>query len=482
MRTLAGQSLQEDIAAAIAPALRAIAASIGPDGRHVLYYTGDRVLTAHTGSEIARRICSDHFAERLLKEALVDAERQFGDGTARLAVMAGAALAERRRPGGPAVESERVIEALAWLRPALDAAFAAETRICDAGAGLIAAAGVDAALVPLILQADAAAGPGGLVEVKEAAEAAVVAADGFSFDARHAGSGPLAAMDDVHLIVANEILSDFKTLAPVIEGFAARGKALVVVARGIEGQALQLLERNRKAGVLKIAALVPADAGPRAAEILEDLAAASGATLVCAQAGTAIERLKPAMLGRAARFRFERGRVHLADAAGAADRIALRIASAEAEIRAKRYLPLDREHAERRRARLAGRWVELTIARGPESGAQAETVRRAIVALRAARTDGVIVGGGRGLEAIADRLKGAGGNDPARLAAAAMIDAALRAPGQCLRRNSAEPRADGRGPMPALVADPARLSRDLLDVALSLAVRLAGIGGAVLRH
>lgn len=482
MRMTAGQSLQEDIAEAIAPALRAIAASIGPDGRHVIYSNGERVLAARTGSEIARRICSDHFAERLLKEALVDAERQFGDGTARLAVMAGAALAERCRSGVPAVDNERVIEALALLRPELDAAFAAEARICDAGAELVAAAGVDAELVPLILKADTAAGVDGLVEVKEAGKNAVFAVDGFSFDARLVGAGAMPAMDDVHLIVANEILSDFKTLAPVIEGFATRGKALVVVARGVEGQALQLLERNRNAGVVKVAALAPHDAGPRGVDILEDLAAVSGATLVCAHAGTSIERLKPTMLGGAAQYRFERGRVHLAGAKGVTERISMRIEAAEAAIRAKRYLPLDREHAERRRARLAGRWVELNIARGFDSAAQVETARRAIVALRAARTDGVIIGGGHGLEGVADRLKGTSRDDPAQRAAAAMIDAALRSPGRCLRRNSAETRPAAHGPMPALVADPARLSRDLLDVALSLAIRLAGIGGAVLRH
>ena len=56
MRTLAGQPLQEDIVEAIAPALRAIAASIGPEGRHVIYCNGGRVQAARTGSEIARRI------------------------------------------------------------------------------------------------------------------------------------------------------------------------------------------------------------------------------------------------------------------------------------------------------------------------------------------------------------------------------------------------------------------------------------------
>lgn len=481
MRTLAGIPLQEDLTRAIAPALRAIAASIGPDGRHVIYSAGNRVLTARTGSEIARQICSEHYAERLLKEVLVDAERQFGDGTARLAVMAEAALTERCRTNGFAVQNERVIEALAGLAPKVTAAFAAETRICDEATGLVAAAGVDAGLVPMILEADRLAGPNGLVEVKEGAETKVRSGQGFSFDARQVGSGAVSAMDNAHLIVANEVLSDFKSLSPVIEGFASNGKALVVLARGIEGQALQLIERNRRAGILRIAALVPDDAGPRAAEVLEDIAAASGATLICARMGTSIEMLRPTMLGKAKHFTFEGGRAHLVEPAGRVENIALRVAAAEGEINAHRYLPFDREHAERRKARLLGLWVELTISRGADSATTVEVARRAIVALRAARRDGVILGGGSGLEKIADRLKGIGGNDPALMAAAAMIDAALRAPGKCLRRNGMI-QSDQSDPTPVVIFDPAGLSRDLLDVALSLAIRLAGIGGAVLQH
>jgi len=481
VRTLTGTPLQEDIARAIAPALRAIAASIGPDGRHVIYSAGNRVLAARTGSEIARQICSEHYAERLLKEVLVDAERQFGDGTARLAVMADAALTERCRTNGLTVQNERVIEALSGLAPKVTAAFAAETRICDEAAGLVAAAGVDAGLVPMILEADRLAGSSGLVEVKEGAETRMISGYGFSFDARQVGSGAVAAMDNVHLIVANEVLADFKTLSPVVEGFASNGKALVIVARGIEGAALQLVERNRRAGILKIAALVLADVGARAAEVLEDIAAASGATLICARMGTSIEMLRPAMLGKAKQFKFEGGRAHLMEATGCVQDIALRVAAAEAEINAHRYLPFDREHAERRKARLLGQWVELMISRGADSAATVEVARRAIVALRAARRDGVIPGGGCGLERIADRLKGSGGNDPALMAAAAMIDAALRAPGKCLRRNGMI-QSDQSDPTPVVISDPAGLSRDLLDIALSLAIRLAGIGGAVLQH
>lgn len=477
MRMLAGHPLQQDLVAAIAPALQAIAASIGPEGRHVLYRDGSRIRAARTGSQIARRVCSDHFAARLLKETLVDAERQFGDGTARLAVMAGAALTAWRRAGPDGPHVTHVADALIDLRPVIDAAFAAETHAATQSeaqtAALIAASGCDAALAGLIADARTAA-RGGLIEVREGAATAVAQGAGFCFEATALGTTPPASLTDIHLIVANEVLTDFGALTPVIEGFATSGKALVVVARGIEGAALQLLDRNRQAGILRCAALVPADAGPAAAETLEDLAAATGATLVSAETGTAIGALKPAMLGRAARFNHARGRVELAGATGEAPRIAMRIALAEAEITAKRYLPLDRERAERRRARLAGRWAELTLASGPDTDARVETARRAIAALHSADKDGTIPGAGRGLDAIADRLRATPSRDPARRLGALMIDAALRAPGDCLRRNSTG------APLQA-TADPARLTRDLLDVALSLATGLAGIDGAALR-
>ncbi|MDR0810650.1 MAG: hypothetical protein LBE86_16270 [Gemmobacter sp.] len=478
MRTVSGDGLQREMAAVLAPAMRAIASSLGPEGRHVIFSTGNRVDFARTGSEIARRICPDHYAGRLLKETLVDAERQFGDGTARLAVMAGAALHEAQRAMAGHLAPTHLAAALEDLRPDLDAAFAAEVQPCGPAADLLAAAGLPSDLCHLLAEADAAVGPEGLIRLNEGAKTQMLPVTGFEFEAGFAGTPPLAAMEGIHLIVANELLTDFQKLAPVIEAFATRGKALVIVARGFEGQALPLIERNRRAGVVRMAALLPSDAGPRGAEILADLAAACGASLLCASQGRTIGTFRPTMLGRAERFSFVGGRARLGGIAGDPGEIALRIASAEAAIRANRYLPFDREHAERRRARLLGRWADVTIARGSDSAPLLENARRAVALLRAARAGGVIEGGGVGLERIATRLPRAAtaGSAPAT-AATAMVDAALRAPGRCLRRNAPDSGGAGTG-----LADPAGLSRDLLEIALSLALQLAGVEGAVLRH
>lgn len=477
MRALSGDRLQREMAEVLTPAMRAIGASLGPEGRHVIFAADTLVASARTGSDIARRVCSDHYAERLLKEMLVDAEREFGDGTAQLAVMAGAALEAGQRAVAGLVPPDRLVAAVQQMTPAIEAAFAAETRPCGAAADLFQAARLPPDLCRLLAEADAAAGSGGVISLTEGPETRIIPAAGFEFDAGSVGTPPLAAMDEVNLIVANEIISDFQGLVPVIEAFATRGKALVIVARGIGGNALQLIERNRQAGVVRMAALMPADAGPRGAEVLADLAAACGATLVCQSRGTSIGGFRPAMLGRAGTFRFADGRVRLGGISGDPAEVALRVAAAEAAIRANRYLPFDREHAERRRARLLGQWTEVILAKGPGSATTLETARRTLAALRIARATGVIAGGGQGFERVAERLSQSRPDDAAQAAALAMTVAALRAPGRNLRGNAGEGTAPG-----ATLADPAGLSRDLLAVALSFATRLAGVEGAVLRH
>jgi chaperonin GroEL (HSP60 family) len=477
-RAVWGQAVHADVGGALAPVLRAIAASVGPEGRHVVYATGNKVAMAATGVDIARQACSDHFAARIMKEALVDAERDLGDGTARLAVMAGAALGLLQRRIAAGAVPERVLSAVNAMRADMDAAFAAETAPVGALVPVGRAAGASAGLAGILAEASEAVGPGGLIEVLESREPGVHMAvhEGFVMQARPVGSEALAALDRVHLIVVNDVIRDFRKLAPVIEGFAQSDKALLIVARGLEDQALALIERNRKAGILRVAALVPVVAGPKAAHVLEDLAVATGAVLVSDDTGTRLEALRPAMLGRADRFRREGTLVTLTGPGGDPARVGQRLREIEAEVGACRYLTLDREQAARRHACLSGTWAELRI--GSRDGQDLRAARSAIAAIQSARAQGVIQGAGCGLDRIADRLAQLPAIDAAQGAARDMVCVALRAPGVCLRRNAGE----GCPPSDGGLADPAGLSRTLLDTALSLAGQLAGIQVALLRQ
>ncbi len=475
----------------LAPMIHAIGASIGPDGRGTLHQSGAAVGQALTGVEIARRCCAEGGAGGagtvLLRETLVQAERDLGDGTARLAVMAAAALAAGQRALAAGIEPGMMIAAIEAMKPEIDAAFAAITRHDVDPLELLAMADLPtdlaAALADAVLQAGA---PDRIdLRVASAGEAgcAVSAQAGFVWDAEVIGNASLDALDEVSLIVADDVISDFKTLTGVIDGFAQTRKALVIAARGIEGDALALIERNRAANVLTVAALRPYDAGPRAATILEDLAIATGAELVAERTGLSLVNLRPAMLGRAATFRRAGTRITLSRPTGTPDAVQMRLRQIEGDIADNRYLALDLEHARRRHARLSGKWVEVTLEAGHGAGAMLDEARRVLASFSHAKRGGVIPGGGAGLAQIAAEILRNAPADQTDRAIREMLAAALRAP----LRHQNETAVQDTGAVQALQAragvhDPAQLSRTLVNQAMSLATRLLSIDRAVIRY
>ncbi len=480
VRTKTGAALQQALADGLAPVLRAISGGLGPQGRAAVYAVGQDVRRAETGTEIARRFTGSGAAEVLLKEALVAAERDLGDGSSRLAVMAGAALHAGRKSLAAGIHPAQLHRAVKALGAELDGHFATLTNPDPRVQEVLRAAGLQASAAAELERALRLAGEGGHVELTATPEPGLRLdhVEGFSADMTPLLSGELGHMDHVHVLVANDIIVDFRRLAPVIEGFARSDKSLIIAARGIEGAAKQLLERNRQAGVLRVAALTPRDAGPRAVEILKDLACATGAMLVDDETGQSLETLTPAHLGSAATFRRSGTRVTFVKPAGAPEDVAARLKDVEHDIGRHRYLALDREHAQRRHARLSGKWVELLVGPDRTDPARVDRMSRALAAVRSAQSGGTIAGAGAGLAEVAALIEPEQSADPAERAARRLVAQALRAPGRCLRRNAGLEALDGILPHEGL-ADPARLSRDLYDISLSLALQLLSLEAAV---
>jgi len=327
--------------------------------------------------------------------------------------MVGAALASGSRQIAAGLDAGHLADALSDQRGQIAQNVRAVSYTDFTDDALARSAGAPAALANVLAPAWQQTGREGALERTALPGTGMEqkAFSGFVFDALRLDGGSdgmsLSRMDDVHIIAADDTLSDFKSLTPVIEGFAAKRKALLIVARDVTGPALAFLRRNREAGVLTAAVMKPLDAGPRAAAIIEDLAIATGATLIADRSGRAITALKPAMLGRASSLHIAGNRVELRDAAGDAGAKALRAGELAADIRANRYLSLDHEHAERRRARLLGQWIELRLGSGdPDANDRMlTTARKALASMRLARREGVIAGGGAGFDRIAAALE-----------------------------------------------------------------------------
>jgi chaperonin GroEL (HSP60 family) len=420
-RVISGHAARTVLARSFAQSVQAIGLSLGPARRGLVYDVGaGRPGIAHGGFTIARQTSAENgpwsVAPRILKETLWEAQRDLGDGTTRLACMAeaiySAAVVSVTQGVAPGALAAAILQLAGRLSDLL------EQQRCEApGREAIALAACgDAELARILATLADEVVEDGTLDVCEHPQPGLELEQqaGFSLDVQPllAGlatneQGLRQELDAVHVLVANEIIADFGPLARILEGFTERHKSLVVVARGIEGAALDTLAANRKGLGLHVLGLIPADAGVRAAGLLEDLAIATGATLIAAETGQSLAGARPSMLGRAARLIVAGKRAVFASPAGEPQAVALQRRRLLIEAEAQRHLEYDRHHLERRASRLGGNWGELRIGGRTnwETGQRVEGGKAAFAALRAAAASGVVRGGGAALCEVASELE-----------------------------------------------------------------------------
>jgi chaperonin GroEL len=411
-RILLDSDARRALLAGIQATARAIAPTLGPSGRGVIVHSPPAPPTLlNDGYQIARELAEqpgpNGAGARVVKESLFFLDRDLGDGTASAALLMDALVR-----GG-----FRLIQAGVPGRTLVDTLLALGTRLADeagalsidlplgqaapivartaAGAGDIADA-----LAPLFLEL----GSDGMLDLEEGhgvgLETEVKA--GTTLDATLVSRALADAAEDCLLrlerpfvLVADETIEDFGALAPVLEGFATRQKALLIVARDVSGAALQALVRNKTEAGLRVAAVKITDVVERGYEALEDLAILTGATTVSDRLGTTVAKLRPHMLGKADAVEVRAGFAKVIGGAGDAAAIERRRHELRLRIDRERDLSYDREQLQRRLARLSSGHAKVRVGglSAPARQTRLVAARRAAAALRAAR-DGVVCGGG----------------------------------------------------------------------------------------
>ncbi|MDO8291509.1 MAG: TCP-1/cpn60 chaperonin family protein [Gallionella sp.] len=479
-RVITDQCVARLIGESMAPMLRAIGLSLGPDGAGVLTADGPTGRHPSTGVAIARALVGEAGAHdilpRLLTEELVAFERDFGDGTAQFALLAGSLVQAGLRYGQGGRNTTALAHSyVATARSVGDQLRALVTTDFDP-ADVARSAGASAATACLLADAlQSASDPGAIEVIISSRESGIRVSPkaGFAFDAAAAvpRSG-VATLSDPHFLVADESISDFGTLVKVVDGFVERRKSLVIVAREIAGAALATLQCNQSTEHFSVLALTPADAGPRAAAVLEDLAVATGAELVADRLGNSLAHVRPHMLGRARLISFEGGRAVLAEPQGERCALAQRRAALRDEIAGSRYLSYDLEHAQRRLARLDGNWCEVVV--GADDSMVAESaagvVRRALAATRWALLHGVVPGGGLALDQVGRKMLSQSPGDHAQAAVARAL--------MGIRRHIV---AGKRADSGSNVLDPSHLVIELVARAFSFAGSVLQTGAFVCR-
>ncbi len=219
-----------------------------------------------------------------------------------------------------------------------------------------------------------------------------------------------AVLENPYILITDKKISAMKDLMPLLEPVAREGRALLIIAEDVDGEALTTLVVNKLRGTLKVAAVKAPGFGDRRKEMLQDIAILTGGQVISEERGITFENATVDMLGQAEKVSIDKDTTTIVDGAGDKAAVKQRAAQIRTQIENTKS-DYDREKFQERLGKLAGGVAVLYVgaASEVEMKEKKDRVEDALNATRAAVEEGIVAGGGvayiRATEAL-KKLKG----------------------------------------------------------------------------
>ncbi|WP_298064009.1 chaperonin GroEL [uncultured Rikenella sp.] len=407
----------------------AVKVTLGPKGRNVLI---DKKFGApqvtKDGVTVAKEVeLEDNVANmgaQLVKEVASKTNDDAGDGTTTATVLAQAIITtgiKNVTAGANPMDLKRGIDkavaaVVADLQKQSQKVGDDISKIEQVGT---ISANNDSTIGKLIAEAMGKVKKEGVITVEEAkgTETHVDVVEGMQFDRGYISPYFItdpekmeADLEKPYILITDKKISTMKELLPVLEPVAQSGRALLVVAEDVDGEALSSLVLNKLRGTLKIAAVKAPGFGDRRKEMLQDIAILTGGTVISEETGLKLDAATIDMLGSAEKVTLTKENTTIVNGAGKKDAIKNRVAQIRKQIEASTS-DYDKEKLQERLAKLAGGVAVLYVgaATEVEMKEKKDRVDDALAATRAAVAEGIIPGGGvayiRATKAL-EKLKG----------------------------------------------------------------------------
>jgi chaperonin GroEL len=403
----------------------AVKVTLGPKGRNVVLEKkwGAPTIT-NDGVSIAKEIDLEDPYERigaeLVKEVAKKTDDVAGDGTTTATVLAGAMVREGLRnvaAGANPMSLKRGIEA------AVEAAVARlkdiSKEVTDSKDQIAQVASISAAdneIGGMIAEAIDKVGKDGVITVEESQtfgmEMELV--EGMRFDKGYISpyfvTDPErmeASLDDPYVLLVGSKISAVRDMLPVLEKVMQTGKALVILAEDVEGEALATLVVNKIRGTFKSVAVKAPGFGERRKAMLQDIAILTGGQVVTEEVGLKLENVTLDLLGRARKIVVTKDETTVVEGAGSESDIKGRINQIKTEIE-NTDSDYDSEKLQERLAKLSGgvAVIKVGAATEVELKEKKHRIEDAVSTTKAAIEEGVVPGGGvallRSQQAILD--------------------------------------------------------------------------------
>jgi len=389
--------------------------TIGPKGRNVVIEQGYGAPTiTNDGVTIAKAIeLEDHFEDmgaKLVAEVASKTNDIAGDGTTTATVLAQAIINEGLKnvtAGANPVGVRRGIELA--TKAAVDALHAMSKTVStkEEIAQIASISAANPEVGELIAEAMDKVGNDGVITIEESKgiETTLDVVEGMQFDRGYMSQYMVtdtdkmeAALDNPYILITDKKIANIQDILPMLQSVVEQGRALLIIADDITGEALPTLVLNKMRGTFNVVAVKAPGFGDRRKAQLEDIAILTGGTVITDELGLNLKDVTINQLGQAAKVTVSKDNTTIVEGAGQSAMIAERVNLIKGQI-AETTSDFDREKLQERLAKLAGGVAVINVGAATETELKERKYRieDALNATRAAVEEGFVAGGGTAL-------------------------------------------------------------------------------------
>ena len=393
----------------------AVKVTLGPKGRNVVL---DKKFGAPTitndGVSIAKEVELDdpfeNMGAQLVKEVATKTNDVAGDGTTTATVLAQAMVQHGMRNVAAGANPMGLKRGMEKAVAAAVESIKSQSKVVDDKSDISSVATIsaaDATIGGVIADAIDKVGKDGVVTVEESNTFGIELefTEGMQFDKGYLSpyfvtdqDRQEAIIDEPYILFYSSKISSVQSLLPALEAVMKTGRALLIIAEDVEGEALATLVVNKIRGTLNSTAVKAPGFGDRRKAMLQDMAVLTGGQVISEEIGLKLENVTLDLLGRAKRVIITKDATTIVDGAGEKAEVVGRINQIKTEID-NTDSDWDREKLQERLAKLAGgvAVIKVGAATEVELKEKKHRIEDAVSATRAAIEEGVVAGGGTAL-------------------------------------------------------------------------------------